>query len=339
VSNDRTERLVNLVLCLLSSRRFQTASKIAETVPGYEHNPADKKAHEAFQRKFERDKAELRRLGIPLQTGTDPYFDTEPGYRIARSDFELPEIDFTQGEAAAVAAAARLWQQPDLQSGAEGALRKLRAAGIDVDAQGGASPVKPVAGTEDALSRLLEAIASRRAVAFDYLGARAQTPHRRRFQPWGCAAWQGRWYTAGFDLDRGAQRCFRLTRIAGPVDLTGAEDAYTIPADVDVLAFVSETEPAPIPFRARVLVRPRTAWGVRRRADQIGPRRAEGDEVRFSYTDTAQTASWLASFGADVLVLEPPELVKETVTRLQDLAGELADGSGDQREPDGGDHA
>jgi proteasome accessory factor B len=140
VSNDRTERLVNLVLCLLSSRRFQTASKIARTVPGYEHDPDDKRAHEAFQRKFERDKAELRRIGVPLQSGTDPYFDTEPGYRIARSDFELPQIEFTDAEAAAVAAAARLWQQPELQSGAAQALRKLRAAGIDVEAHAAAYP-------------------------------------------------------------------------------------------------------------------------------------------------------------------------------------------------------
>jgi proteasome accessory factor B len=45
-----------------------------------------------------------------------------------------------------------------------------------------------------------------------------------------------------------------------------------------------------------------------------------GDEVCFSYTDTPHTAAWLASFGADVLVLEPPELVKETIACLQNLA-------------------
>ncbi|WP_026924690.1 helix-turn-helix transcriptional regulator [Glycomyces arizonensis] len=320
MSNDRTERLVNLVLCLLSSRRFQTASKIARTVPGYEHDPEDKRAHEAFQRKFERDKAELRRIGVPLQSGVDPYFDTEPGYRIARSDFELPQIEFTDAEAAAVAAAARLWHQPELQSGTAQALRKLRAAGIDVESHAAAFPVKALPGTEAALSPLLEAIASRRAVAFDYLGARDETAQRRRLQPWGCAAWRGRWYVAGYDLDRAAQRVFRLTRIPGKVRLVGPEDAYTIPEGVDVLAFASEAEAHQTPSRAKVLVRPRAAWGVRRRADQIGPRRSDGDEVCFTYTDTPFTASWLASFGADVLVLEPPELVKETIACLQNLA-------------------
>ena len=69
VSRARTERLVNLVICLLATRRYLTAAQIAATVPGYEHDPNDRRAHEAFQRKFERDKAELRDLGIPLETG------------------------------------------------------------------------------------------------------------------------------------------------------------------------------------------------------------------------------------------------------------------------------
>ncbi|RBI95714.1 proteasome accessory factor B, partial [Micromonospora provocatoris] len=54
MSRTRTERLVNLVICLLSTRRFLTAAQIAATVPGYEHDPDDAKDHEAFQRKFER---------------------------------------------------------------------------------------------------------------------------------------------------------------------------------------------------------------------------------------------------------------------------------------------
>lgn len=322
MSNDRTERLVNLVLCLLSSRRFQTAGRIARTVPGYEHDPEDKKAHEAFQRKFERDKAELRRIGIPLQSGNDFLADGEPGYRIARSDFELPQIEFTDAEAAAVAAAARLWQQPELQSGSAEALLKLRAAGIDVESHAATATVKSLPGAEAALSPFFEAIAVRRAVVFDYLGSRDESAQQRRIQPWGCAAWRGRWYVAGLDLDRDAQRCFRLSRISGKVRLTGPEGAYTIPEDVDVLAFASESESRLMPVRATVMVRPKRAWGVRRRADQIGPRTPEGDQVCFSYTETAPTAAWLASFGPDVLVVDPPELVKETVACLQALAAE-----------------
>src|SRR4051812_5263238 len=130
MSRSRTERLVNLVICLLSTRRFLTAAQIAATVPGYEHDAADPRAHEAFQRKFERDKSELRDLGVPLETGTSSVFDAEPGYRIARRDYALPDIHLEPQEAAALGMAARLWRHAGLAAAASSGLVKLRAAGL-----------------------------------------------------------------------------------------------------------------------------------------------------------------------------------------------------------------
>src|SRR5947209_8770618 len=88
VSSRRTERLLNLVICLLHTRSFLTADRIRDLVPGYDETPSE----EAFKRAFERDKEDLRDLGIPLETGTNSAFDEEPGYRIARRDYALPEI-------------------------------------------------------------------------------------------------------------------------------------------------------------------------------------------------------------------------------------------------------
>src|SRR6185503_18754520 len=138
VSSARAERLVNLVLCLLSTRQFLPAEKIRATVPGY----ADAATDEAFFRMFERDKTELRELGVPLETGRNSGFDTTDGYRIARHDYELGEIDLEPDEAAAVALAARLWETPGLAGAAHGAVRKLRAAGVEVD-ETGSGPVQP----------------------------------------------------------------------------------------------------------------------------------------------------------------------------------------------------
>src|SRR5256885_5723678 len=129
VSRTRTERLVNLVICLLATRRFLTAAQIAATVPGYEHDPEDPRDHEAFQRKFERDKAELRDLGVPLETGTASIFDSEPGYRIGRGEYALPEGHLEPDEAAAVGIAARLWQHAGLAAAAPPGLAKLARAG------------------------------------------------------------------------------------------------------------------------------------------------------------------------------------------------------------------
>src|SRR5437879_10595388 len=65
----RAERLVNLVICLLSTRQFLTAERIRDAVSGYEAADGTRATDEAFKRMFERDKAELRELGVPLETG------------------------------------------------------------------------------------------------------------------------------------------------------------------------------------------------------------------------------------------------------------------------------
>jgi proteasome accessory factor B len=98
----RAERLVNLVICLLSTRQFITAERIRDAVPGYESADGNRSTDEAFKRMFERDKAELRDLGIPLETGKNSHFDSEDGYRIKRRDYELPAIEFDAAEAAAI---------------------------------------------------------------------------------------------------------------------------------------------------------------------------------------------------------------------------------------------
>src|SRR6059058_6053799 len=76
----RQQRLVSLVLCLLSTRQFITAERIRDTVEGYQVADGAANPEEAFKRSFERDKAELRELGIPLETGRNSIFDTEDGY-------------------------------------------------------------------------------------------------------------------------------------------------------------------------------------------------------------------------------------------------------------------
>ncbi|MGY1833371.1 helix-turn-helix transcriptional regulator, partial [Geodermatophilus sp. SYSU D01180] len=129
MSAKRAERLVNLVIALLGTRQYVTAARIRATVPGYEPDDGTARADEAFKRMFERDKADLREMGIPLETGRTSVFDTEDGYRIARADYELPEITLTGEEAAAVGLALRLWESAQLAGAAHSALVKLRAAG------------------------------------------------------------------------------------------------------------------------------------------------------------------------------------------------------------------
>src|ERR1700721_2745710 len=115
MSKRRTERLLSIVVLLLSSRRYLTAEQIRASVSGYPD------AGESFKRMFERDKDELRELGIPLETGKSSAFDDEIGYRIRRQDYELPEIQLAADEAAVLGIAARVWQSAELAGAAAGA--------------------------------------------------------------------------------------------------------------------------------------------------------------------------------------------------------------------------
>jgi len=189
MSSRRAERLVNLVLCLLSTRQFLTAERIRLAVPGYDPDDGTGRSGEAFKRMFERDKAELRDLGVPLETGRNSVFDTEDGYRIARRDYE---IALRPDEAAAVGLAARLWQSAGLAEAARGALLKLRAGGVDVDSVG-ALDVEPRCGaTDEALHPCLDAVQTGRAVMFRYR-KRDGEPEDRDVEPWGVVSWRGRW--------------------------------------------------------------------------------------------------------------------------------------------------
>jgi proteasome accessory factor B len=317
VSRTRTERLVNLVICLLSTRRFLTAAQIAATVPGYEHDPEDAKDHEAFQRKFERDKAELRDLGVPLETGTASVFDTEAGYRIARREYALPDIHLEPDEAAAIGLAARLWQHAGLAAAASSGLAKLRAAGIDVDPHATLG-VEPVVSVDPAFEPLTGAVRARQVVTFDYRVPEEDAAATRRLQPWGVVCWRGRWYVVGYDLGREAPRCFRLSRIISTVRGIGGPGAYELP-DVDLISYVARWYgPVERSGRATVLLRPGRAAGVRRWAEEIIPGE-DGDRAIVAYSDAEGLAHWLVGYGADAVVLDPPEVREHVIARLREI--------------------
>ena len=312
----RAERLVNLVICLLSTRQFLTAERIRDAVAGYDAPDGTKATDEAFKRMFERDKAELRELGIPLETGRTSHFDAEDGYRIRRGDYELPPIEFDAAEAAAVGLAARLWQSATLGEPARQALIKLRAAGTEVRTADAPGAVPHLDASDPSLPALLEAARSSTVVRFDYVKRGGETPEQRTLEPWGVLSWRTRWYVAGFDRDRDEPRSFRLSRIVGPVAAVGRPGAFERPEKVDLLDLVAGSGPEDAHV-GLVRVSGSGAGQLRRIAQ------AEVDGVlTVSYADTRWMARLIASAGAAARALEPPELVAAVVERLQAVAGE-----------------
>jgi len=323
VATAKAERLLNLVIALVNSPRYRTALWIRDKVAGYSDAPND----EAFFRTFERDKQELRELGIPVQTPPTG----EDGYRIPPVDFALPAMSFTPAEAAALALAGRLWETTALGTAGSGALRKIRDAvesearppGADITAD---TLLQPRVRTGDpAFAPLYAAVRARRAVTFDYRKNTTEPPTARRLQPWGLVSFRGRWYVIGYDEERGERRTFRLSRIAGQVKAVGRAGAVTPPDDIDLLAEVAASIEVPADRTATVRIRPGSAAGVRRTAlaavESADP--PGWDRVTIPLGSLWDTARRIAAHGPNVFVEEPADLRDATVHLLRGSLGRV----------------
>ena len=281
---------------------------------------------------FERDKNELRDLGIPLETGRVSQFDPTEGYRINRDAYALPAVDLTADEAAAVAVATQLWESPELITATQGALLKLRAAGVDVDAgdagiaitstAGHARPprVRGSAGNPVVRHRLrpgraVPAPARAQRAVHDAHGRTVGCGHRprplvpRRPRP------RPRRHP---DLPAVAHRR-RRDRPIGPAG------AVTPPDGVDLREIVHQVVgETPTGTQAKVWVADGRATALRRWRCVLGPRALDGrdgEEISIDIGMSDRLAREIASYGADAVVLEPQALRDDVLDRLRAQAG------------------
>jgi len=315
---DKTERLLNLVICLLYTRRPLSKAKIRDAVPQYGTSASD----EAFDRMFERDKDELRELGIPLVTEPfDAFFDDEPGYRIDRREYALPEISFAPDELAVLGLASRVWTQATLAGPAAQALRKLEAAGVERDDSSLIGIVPMVRTVEPAFGAVKDAVLQHLPVAFTYRTAATGEVGTRHVQPWAIASWHGHWYLTGFDTDRSAPRVFRLARIEGEVAPEGEPGSYQVPEGHQPSAMISNAAVDRDPRQASLRVRAGTGHSLRRQASTVEEVNDTWSLIVVDYTDTEAFAAEICSFGPDVVVTGPAELRETVIRRLTGALG------------------
>ena len=217
----KLDRLLNLVAALLDTTVPLTAEELRARVPGYPESA------DAFHRSFERDKDDLRELGIPIETVTVEHLEQpRAAYTILRDRYELADPGLEPDELAALHLAATTIQVEGLDpDDVEEGLRKLGGiAAIEGPAGAAGAPIGAVPMPQQLLG-LFAATLERRNVTFRYgeLERHVQ-PHRLQFE-------RGRWYLSGHDLDRDAHRSFRLDRIDGAVS-AGERDAFDRPDEV-----------------------------------------------------------------------------------------------------------
>lgn len=315
MSARKSERIMNLTICLLMARRFLSRESIREAVEGY-HGLTDA----AFERTFERDKEELRALGVPVEIGSNSVlFPDEVGYRIRRADFELPPLEFDAAETAALGLASTVWEQARLADDTVRAVAKLRAAGVEPDADRTAALAPRMGAHEPAFETLWQATLTRTRVRFTYHG------RERLVEPWTLTYRRGAWYLLAFDTTHGEARQFKVARVEDAPRLDGQPGAYGVPdaEDADSDARLASLEPAPPGREALVAIADRAAPDLRRRAtpaDAPAPR--PGYTVhRIAYAEDGDVAGDLAAYGAAVIVLEPQQVRDAVVAHLRGVVG------------------
>lgn len=292
------------MLALLYRERGYTRAELRGVVPDYHDATTDG----GFERMFERDKQELRALGFPIEEVPDSLLfedDATFRYRIPRGSFTLPPLRFTAEETAVLGLAANAWTEASLGTVARRALRKLEPVleAAAVEDEPAAPMIQPtVSVQEPTFAPLMEAVLRHRQVRFDYLAASTDELTRRRLEPWGVGSRFGSWYVTGWDLDRRAERTFRLSRIVS--DVRATTHAFDPPAGFSMNDRLDALEAAPALGCVAVDVAPGRAQMLRRMAsvESLGAGLEGRDRLLVPVTEPERVADEVAAVGPDAYV-------------------------------------
>ena len=264
---------------------------------------------------FERDKDDLRALGIDIEVGGhDPLFEDEPGYRILPEKYQLPSSDFSGEELGLISVALDLWRETKLQSESQGMQRRFNSLGIEVEPFVMQALVK-VDIDEIGLVEIAESLAMRRAIRFDYRKAADSTPARREVHCLGLSAWRGHWYLVGEDLAKNEIRAFKLSRISSAVEQFGPTNSYEIPEDFDVRDYLimhSKEEQ-----KAHLRLRRAHANNLRHQAESIETIDAEWDRAVLPINNIDELFYEVLWCGDDAVVELPLSLRERVIQELQ----------------------
>ncbi len=304
----KNERLVNLTIALLATKRYLTKNEIFRNIEGYEGSAESK------ERMFERDKDDLRKLGIRIEVGgLDPLFDDEAGYRIRPESYALSLRDLTPTQVTLLSLAAQAWQDAAFTDLSQQALRKLNSIGLDTDSSQLPVMAPKLVGADENLRSALDALTSLTTIEFDYLNIQGVALNRR-LQVYGVQSRKSHWYLIGLDTEKDAIRNFRLDRIQGFVTATGKAQSYVMPSSFEI----SELEPDIETPLAVLQVRPGSGYQFRRMATTIETA-DDWDLLEVPIFDLDYITSLVLWHGQDVIVSSPLTLRTAVISALEEL--------------------
>jgi proteasome accessory factor B len=311
---DKAERLVNLTMALLETRRPLGKEEIFANVAGYSGTP------EAMERMFERDKDDLRDLNIEiLVEAKDKYFDDEVGYRIAKVNFEMPATEFTSSEIYWLSVAANIWRGAALENLAQDALLKIQSTNAEY------LPLEPLASmpiiqtSEPIFFALWSSINHKELISFQYKGIDGVIAERK-VAPYSLVSRRGHWYLIAKERSSNEFKRFRLSRFQSQPEIISDEDAYEISADYDVNDYIKDISEHLIE-KAELLIKPGCGSAIRQlgKFELLKSDDVEWERIQLKNVDFDLLVYNILWCGPDVKVINPETLVKSVTQSLSEV--------------------
>lgn len=328
----KAERILNLVSFLLKCRAPVTWPEIREKVIGY----GDKADDKTLERRFERDKKELRQIGIPVLYLADDGFGNA-GYTIPKDQYFLPTVRLAPEEVLLLQYLSRTALSDERGPIAEHLASALMKFSYDSLDQEGVADHRRIFGGEgprrrrrartsrqEANLRLLsEAVLSNRVVRFSYYTFSRDSVGSRRVDPYGLALYMGSWYLVGYSHERSEIRSFKVDRIQGEVKVSRKSHTFTPPEDFRIEGFVGK-QPWEMaqrkPLKAEVRFHPDIAWmipAVLRSPDPLKTDSRGWGKLKMDVHAPERLISWVLKFGDQAEIVAPASLRKALVRSLR----------------------
>jgi proteasome accessory factor B len=305
----KIERLINLTIALLATKRYLTKSEIFKSVEGYEGTPETK------ERMFERDKDDLRSLGIEIEVGSfDPLFNDEAGYRIKQEKYQFELGDISATEVSLLSLAAQAWQDASFGDVAQKALLKLRSIGIPSDELSIPGNVHKLNDGGQDLSLITRAIANAQLLTFSYIDSTLKI-NFRKVVPIALSTRNGFWYLSGVDQEVHEIRTFRVDRISGAIESSVGPADFETPTGFDPSKAFLESQ-----RNEFALIDVRVGKAASLRALAISTQSfGEWDQVKIPILNLDSICSMVLWHGPDAYVQEPPVLRDLVIEHLEAL--------------------
>jgi predicted DNA-binding transcriptional regulator YafY len=339
MSSAKTARWLDLIAYLLSHRFPVSREDIYAKVSGYKDHDSD--PDETTRRKFERDKDELRALGIEIETVPIPdAAGDEPatGYRLRPGAFYLPYLELHDSDKMVAERpyqglarirvsredldlldrATQLVAQRTESVLGKAAMSARRKLEFDLPLPQAAVERVLAAPLDDEGTRALEvlqrAVADRVAVTCHYHSIGRNTDEQRSIEPYGLFFNWGRWYCVARARDRDALRVFRVDRMRQAAMEKGKAASFDVPDDFSIRSYVgrapwelSEAEPVTVRVGFNF---PESRWVLAQAIGQVveSLRDDGGAVLDFAVRDLNPFIRWLLTFRGQAEVLSPDSI-------------------------------